>query len=134
MRYTEPNQPEEIVAPGSAEEQLRREVEDLKRQLREQKGLTQGTHGAGAHAPVKPWNPSAVTIWALFLGSVVLIVVAFFGGYLPLQKRMTVIGQQAQEHDDALPRVEVIEVGRSSGVSELQLPGNIEAVTEAPIL
>src|SRR5947208_4681268 len=43
MRYTEPNQPEEIVAPGSAEEQLRREVEDLKRQLREQKGLTQGT-------------------------------------------------------------------------------------------
>lgn len=139
MRYTEPNQPEEITAPGSAEEQLRREVEDLKRQLRDQKGLTQGaphgvTHGATPHASARPWNPSAVTIWALFLGAVVLIVVAFFAGYIPLQKRNAVIGAQAQEYDQALPRVEVIEVGASSKVSELQLPGNIEAVTEAPIL
>ena len=76
MRYTEPNQPEEITAPGT-EEQLRREVEDLKRQLRDQKGLTQ--HGA-SHVGAKPWNPSAVTIWALFLGTIVLIVVAFFIG------------------------------------------------------
>ena len=133
MRYTEPNQPEEITMPGSTEEQLRREVEDLKRQLREQKGLS---HGAphGAAAPAKPWNPSAVTIWALFLGAMVLIAVAFFAGYIPLQKRNAVINSQAAEHDQALPRVEVIEVGRSSKISELQLPGNIEAVTEAPIL
>jgi RND family efflux transporter MFP subunit len=130
MRYTEPNQPEEITAPGSAEEQLRREVEDLKRQLREQKGPT---HNA-AHASAKPWNPSAVTIWSLFLGVIILIVVAFFAGYIPLQKRNAVINSQAQEYDQALPRVEVIEVGASSKVSELQLPGNIEAVTEAPIL
>ncbi len=135
MRYTEPNQPEEITAPGSAEEQLRLEVEDLKRQLREQKGLTHGApHGVTPHAPEKPWNPSAVTIWSLFLGAIVLIVVAFFAGYIPLQKRNAVIGAQAQEQDDALPRVEVIEVGPSSKVSELQLPGSIEAVTEAPIL
>ena len=135
MRYTEPNQPEEITAPGSAEEQLRREVEDLKRQLRDQKGLTQGAaHGAGTHASAKPWNPSAVTIWALVLGAIILIVVAFFAGYIPLQKRNAAIGAQAQEFDQALPRVEVIEVGASSKVSELQLPGNIEAVTEAPIL
>ena len=92
MRYTEPNQPEEITAPGSAEEQLRREVEDLKRQLREQKGPT---HNA-AHASAKPWNPSAVTIWSLFLGVIVLIVVAFFAGYIPLQKRNAVINSQAQ--------------------------------------
>ncbi len=134
MRYTEPNQPEEIAAPGSAEEQLRREVEDLKRQLREQKGLTHGAPHGAAHAAAKPWNPSAVTIWALFLGVIVLIVVAFFAGYIPLQKRTAVINSQAQEYDQALPRVEVIEVGASSKVSELQLPGNIQAVTEAPIL
>ena len=131
MRYTEPNQPEEIAVPGSAEEQLRREVEDLKRQLREQKS---SAHGANPNASAKPWNPSAVTIWALFLGVIVLIVVAFFAGYIPLQKRNAVIGAQAQEFEQALPRVEVIEVGASSKVSELQLPGNIEAVTEAPIL
>jgi len=140
MRYTEPNQPEEeIDAPASAEEQLRREVEDLKRQLREQKGLTHGApasavHGASPKALAKPWHPSAVTIWSLFLGAIVLIVVAFFAGYIPLQKRNAVIGVRAQEQDDALPRVEVIEVGPSSKVSELQLPGSIEAVTEAPIL
>jgi len=134
MRYTEPNQPEEVTVPGSAEEQLRREVEDLKRQLRDQKGLTQGASHSAAHTPVKPWNPSAVTIWALFLGAIVLIVVAFFAGYIPLQKRNAVIGAQAQEYGQALPRVEVMEVGASSKVSELQLPGNIEAVTEAPIL
>jgi RND family efflux transporter MFP subunit len=70
----------------------------------------------------------------LFLGAVVLIVVAFFAGYIPLQKRNAVIGAQAQQEEDALPREEVIQVGRSSGPSELQLPGSIQAVTEAPIL
>ena len=134
MRYTEPNHPEEITMPGSTEEQLRREVEDLKRQLREQKVLTQGSPHGATHAAAKPWNPSAVTIWALFLGAIVLIVVAFFAGYIPLQKRNAVINAQAEEHDQALPRVEVIRVGASSKVSELQLPGSIEAVTEAPIL
>jgi len=137
MRYTEPNQPEEITAPGSTEEQLRREVEDLKRQLREQHGQssTHGApHGLTTHAPAKHWNPSATTIWTLFLGVIVVIVVAFFAGYIPLQKRNAVINSLAQEYDQALPRVEVIEVGASSKVSELQLPGSIEAVTEAPIL
>ncbi len=140
MRYTEPNQPEEITTAETAEERLRREVEDLKRQLREQKNLTHAAppagagHGASPHRGAKPWNPSAITIWSLFLGAAVLIVVAFFAGYIPLQKRNGIIVAQAQQRDDALPRVEVIEVGRSSKVSELQLPGNIEAVTEAPIL
>ncbi len=131
MRYTEPNQPEEITVQETTEERLRKEVEDLKRQLREQKGLVDGT----AHSALKkPWHPSAITIWALFLGAVVLIVVAFFAGYIPLQKRNALIGSQALEQEHAVPRVEVIEVGRSSPMSELQLPGSIEAVTEAPIL
>jgi RND family efflux transporter MFP subunit len=127
MKYSDPNQPEQLAVQESTEEKLRKEVEDLKRQLREQ-------HGSAHPALAKPWHPSAVTIWALFLGAIVLIVVAFFAGYIPLQKRNAVIGSQAQEQEQALPRVEVIEVGRSSGMSELQLPGNIEAVTEAPIL
>ena len=127
MKYSDPKQPEQLAVQESTEEKLRKEVEDLKRQLREQ-------HGSAHPALAKPWHPSAITIWALFLGAIVLIVVAFFAGYIPLQKRNAVIGSQAQEQQQALPRVEVIEVGRSSGMSELQLPGNIEAVTEAPIL
>src|SRR5665213_256901 len=117
MRYSEPNQPEEITVQESTEEHLRKEVEDLKRQLREQKGLVDGT----AHtALTKPWHPSSITIWALFLGAVVLIVVAFFAGYIPLQKRNALIGSQAREQEHAIPRVEVLEVGRSSRLSELQ--------------
>ena len=127
MKYSDPKQPEQVAVQESTEEKLRKEVEDLKRQLREQ-------HGSAHPALAKPWHPSAITIWALFLGAIVLIVVAFFAGYIPLQKRNAVIGSQAQEQEQALPRVEVIEVGRSSGMSELQLPGSIEAVTEAPIL
>jgi RND family efflux transporter MFP subunit len=137
MRYSEPNQPgsEEIAVREDTEETLRREVEDLKRQLREHQSPAHGApHGAAHTALAKPWHPSAVTIWSLILGAAVIIVVAFFAGYIPLQKRETLINTQAQEQEQALPRVEVIDVGRASGISDLQLPGNIEAVTEAPIL
>ena len=128
-----PSQPgsQEIDAPLTAEEKLRREVEDLKRQLQEHKGLADGSSHA---ALAKPWRPSGVTIGAICLAAVVLIVVAFFAGYLPLQKRKTLILGEAQESEQALPRIEVIEVGRSPGQSVLRLPGNIQAVTEAPIL
>ena len=131
MRYTEPNPgSEEIPVREATEEKLRREIEDLKRQLNEQKA-----HGSLKASPLpKPWHPSAITIWSLFLGALVLLVVAFFAGYIPLQKRNTLVRGQAQEQEQALPRVEVIEVGSSSRSSELQLPGNIQAVTEAPIL
>ena len=118
MRYTETNE--------SAEETLRRENLELKRRLQE---LT------GAHAaPRQIWHPSGTTILAIFLGVTVLVIVAFFAGYLPLQKRKNVILTEAQEQQQALPRVEVIQVGRSTPKSELELPGNIQAITEAPIL
>ena len=120
-----------MAVQETTEEKLRNEVEDLKRQLHEQKGLV---HGSAHSAVAKPWHPSAATIWSLVLAATVLIVVAFFAGYIPLQKRNALIGAQAQEQEQALPRVETIEVGRSSRMSELQLPGSIEAVTEAPIL
>ena len=45
------------------------------------------------------------------------------------------IAGEAHEQERALPRVEVIEVGRSRRArAMLQLPGNIQAITEAPIL
>ena len=104
MKYSDPNPPEQLTVQESTEEKLRKEVEDLKRQLREQ-------HGSPHTAIAKPWHPSAITIWALFLGVIVLIVVAFLGGYIPLQKRNAVIASQAQEEEHAVPRVEVLEVG-----------------------
>jgi len=121
MRHTKADPPDSLTT----EEQLRREIEDLKRQLQTQKA---------EHGPAKLWHPSALTIWAIFLTVTVLIVIAFFAGYIPLQKRNTLIRNEAQEQEQALPRVEVIPVTRSSRNSELELPGNIQAVTEAPIL
>jgi RND family efflux transporter MFP subunit len=111
----------------SAEESLRRENLDLKRQLQE----LQGPH---SDLPARLWHPSGTTIWAIFLGAAVLVTIAFFAGFVPLQKRRAVILTEAQDQQQTLPRVEVVEVERSSRKSELELPGNIQAVTEAPIL
>jgi RND family efflux transporter MFP subunit len=55
-------------------------------------------------------------------------------GFLPFQKRSSLIAKEAQEAAEALPRVEVIKVSRSSRKTGLDLPGNIQAMTEAPVL
>ena len=120
----------EIDLADTTEERLRKEVEDLKRQLREQQSSNSSHTGLAA----KPWHPSSITLWSIFLTVAVLIILAFLAGYIPLQRRQTLIQQQALEQQQALPRMEVIEVGRSSSKSELELPGNIQAITEAPIL
>jgi RND family efflux transporter MFP subunit len=130
MRPINPNPPEsgDIDLAQSTEERLRRENEELRRQLQE--------HQAGAHgvSSKRLWRPSGLTITVILLGMSILIVVAFFAGYVPLRKRQALIRGEAQEFEQALPRVEVIQVGRSSHRSELSLPGNIQAVAEAPIL
>jgi len=114
------------------QDRLQRENQELRRQLEALKGAGHG--GAETGMPGKLWRPSAVTIWSIFLLVVIIFVVAFLSGYVPLQKRRAVIAGEAHEQERALPRVEVIEVGRASGKSMLQVPGNIQAITEAPIL
>ena len=111
MRYIDPSQPgsQQADVAETAEERLRKENQDLKRQLQEMKGLAQG----GSHdAPAKLWRPSSITIWSLFLGVAVLISVAFFAGYIPLQRRRELIIGEAHQQEQSLPRVEVIQVGR----------------------
>jgi RND family efflux transporter MFP subunit len=118
------------LAETTTEERLRKEIEDLKRKLRERE--SPGSSHPGLTA--KPWHPSSITLWSISLVVAVLIMLAFFAGYIPLQKRQALIRQQALEQQQALPRIEVIEVGLSSRKSDLELPGNIQAITEAPIL
>jgi RND family efflux transporter MFP subunit len=122
MKYSDPHQ-----AGSETEQQLRQQVEDLKRRLREQEeGL--------AGPPAKHWKPSAITITALLLGLLVLLAGAFFAGYIPLQTRETLVRAEADEHGKDLPHMEVMHVARSSTQSDLNLPGTLQAVTEAPIL
>jgi RND family efflux transporter MFP subunit len=121
MPTSEPNQIQDVDA-------LRKEVEELRRRLQERE---QDDH---ASRPAELWRPSAVTIWSIFLGCAILIAIAFLAGYLPHQRRTSLVRAETVQQEEALPRVDVIQVTRSSPKSELQLPGNIQALTEAPIL
>jgi RND family efflux transporter MFP subunit len=132
MRHSEPDLPKSQAVDENTEERLRRENEELRRQLAEQNRLAHGSVHSASSSQI--WHPSPITIAVIALAITLLIVAAFFTGYIPLQKRASVIRTQAREQEEALPRVEVMEVGRSSGKSNLVLPGNIQAVTEAPIL
>ena len=62
---------------------------------------------------VQRWHPSNHTIWAIGLGIAVLIVIAFLGGYIPLEKRKTLITGEAREQEEALPRVKVVQGARA---------------------
>jgi RND family efflux transporter MFP subunit len=118
--------------PGSStEESLRRENEELRRQLQQ---LRSASHQQSAGVPTSFWRPSPLTLWALGLFVLLLLVIAFFAGYIPLFHRNRLIIDEAQHRERALPQVTVVTVGRSSRNSSLQLPGNIQAITEAPIL
>jgi RND family efflux transporter MFP subunit len=123
MRYTEPSGVEAEAA------RLRSEIEDLKRKLEAQKS-GHSEHGPTANA----WRPSRLAIAAILLVITVGIVAAFFAGYLPRQRLNSLVQAEAAEQSQSLPRVDVIQVHRAAGISELDLPGNIQAITEAPIL
>jgi RND family efflux transporter MFP subunit len=112
---------------GSAEARLKEEIEQLKRQLAEQKKL----HEAGAHART---GPSATTLVLIALTIVGLIVVGFVAGYLPRQKREQVLAAESKEFARSLPTVNFARVERSATKTELILPGNVQAMTEAPVL
>jgi RND family efflux transporter MFP subunit len=114
----------------STEEQLRAEVESLRRQLEEQKRLmAQAPPLAGGPEP-----PSRLTLGALSLVGVVVVVAAFFAGYLPHRKREAMLVAEAKTAGEALPSVTVVSVVQSPGRVSLVLPGSIQAVTEAPVL
>ncbi|HEX4808271.1 MAG TPA: efflux RND transporter periplasmic adaptor subunit [Bryobacteraceae bacterium] len=125
MRPSNPYEPD-------TEERLREENRLLRQQLEALKGSVHAP--SHTRVPRNVWRPSNVSLWSIALGAAALLVIAFFAGYIPLQKRKTLIGSEAVEEQQALPRAEVTEVIRSPPGSELELPGNIQAITEAPIL
>lgn len=115
------------MSSESSEQQLRRRVEELERELRLQRQEHPGP-------PPMRWKPSPITISVLLLGLAVLLIGAFFAGYVPLQKRDAMVRAEEQEREKELPHMEVMRVGVSSVQSSLTLPGTLQAVTEAPIL
>jgi RND family efflux transporter MFP subunit len=84
--------------------------------------------------PADFWRPSGATISALLFGLLVLLVVAFLAGYLPLQRREATLRAEADAQQKGLPRLAVMRVGRGTDQNVLKLPGTMQALTEAPIL
>ncbi|MFZ0594050.1 MAG: efflux RND transporter periplasmic adaptor subunit [Bryobacteraceae bacterium] len=133
MRHSDPDVPRpQMEVVETVEEQLRRENEELRRRLRQVEESLHTKHPDSM--PVRLWHPTRITIIAMCLLGVVLMIIAFFAGYLPLRKRMILVAGEARSEAAALPRVETIKVGRSPRKSGLELPGNIQATTEAPVL
>ena len=107
------------------EELLRSEIEDLKRRL-----AANQSHGpAVAHK-----GPTFRTFAVLISLVLALLVAGYFLGYLPRQQRELALAQESKAGGEALPVVNVAPVERSLAKGNLVLAGNIEAVTEAPVL
>jgi RND family efflux transporter MFP subunit len=123
MRQTEPD------PNGLAD--LLRENQELKRQIEALKTGNGGHHGTAMR---KPWRPSSTAIWAIFLFVVVLVGVAFLAGYRPLVARRNLIASETRAEETALQKVKVVEVRRSRDPHGIELPGSVQAITEAPIL
>ncbi len=108
------------------EDQLRRELAALRRQLAAQDG--------GERRPAERWQPSRAAVGGLLAMAGVLLALAFLAGYVPLQRRETALRAETRAQEDGPPRVAVLHVARGPARSELELPGTMQAVTEAPIL
>src|SRR5260370_13720886 len=126
---TEPDNPGRVVV-GSVEEELRAEIEQLKRQLESQKRA----HATGAHVLDHPARPRRAAILELLLLIAAIFVVAFFAGYEPRHRRELQLVAEAHVQKESLPEVSVMAATRAAVMGNLVLPGNIQAVTEAPIL
>ena len=113
------NQANQSAVNQSTEDRLRAEIDELRRQLEHQK---------------RQKGPSAGTLIVVLMIVAALAVAGYFLGYLPRLKREQVLAAESRAEIQALPVVNVETVKRSSGQSNLVLPGTVQAVTEAPVL
>jgi RND family efflux transporter MFP subunit len=109
----------------TTDSQLRAQIEDLRRQLEEQKKLV-------AHHAAPPPSSRAFLVVIVLLFA--LAAAGYFFGYAPRQRRETALAAESTQEGGALPVVNVEPVERSKNSESLVLPGNIEALTEAPVL
>lgn len=110
------------------EAQLRAEIEDLKRKLEDHQRAAKPAHAHG----VKRVSPAA--LWIMAIVVVLIVLGAFFAGYLPQTNRQTALAKEARDESAELLPVNVSLVEQAPANSQLTLPGSIQAVTEAPVL
>ncbi|HEX4232454.1 MAG TPA: efflux RND transporter periplasmic adaptor subunit [Bryobacteraceae bacterium] len=81
-----------------------------------------------------PRHISTGSVKLLGILGIFLFAGIFVLGYLPRVRRERLISQQAHAEEIALPVVNVARANRAAPVTQLSLPGNVQAVTEGPIL
>src|ERR1700680_3758102 len=97
----EPDNPGRTVL-GSLEDELRSEIEQLKRQLQNR------THGTGTHVLAHPPRPRRAAVLVLLLLIAAIFVVAFFAGYVPRHRRELQLVDEAHTQQTSLPEVSVV--------------------------
>jgi len=127
MSNQEPPQPSGRRPADSHEERLRLEMEQLREKLERIK-----PHAETELPPLR--RPSRTTLTALLLLVVVILVGAFIAGYLPRRKRVEQVLAESRRDSAALPVVIVLRSKLAPREMTIELPGSIQAVTEAPIL
>jgi RND family efflux transporter MFP subunit len=101
---------------------LRAEIDELKRQL------------ADARKVPARRSPSRATLVLLALLILVLVAVGFVMGYTPRKKRIEGLEKETKAEVSSLPVVTAVKVKAASASSDLALPGNVQALTEAPVM
>jgi RND family efflux transporter MFP subunit len=124
---TLPAPEDHLLLDKPSEEKLRDEIEALKRELEQER---QKSH----KQEHKPERPRSRTLWLIGLALIVVLLLAFFLGYLPSHEREKKLAEEAKKEQAALPVVSVTEAKRSSSNTQLLLPGNVQAIVEAPLL
>ena len=123
---------EEPLLLESADAKLHAEIDALKQQLQEEREK----HRNDKQKPEeeKPERPKPRTLWVLGLGLLTVLILAFLLGWLPHHRAQAKLKAEAKEESQELPKVDFVRAQRSPADHELMLPGNIEALTDAPIL
>ncbi len=98
MRHIGPDQPEFEDAVETTEGRLRKENEELRRQLLDHQRRAPGSaHATGL------WRPSALTLWAIALAVAAAIIVAFLAGYIPLRNGTLLFSSKLVTRNRAFP-------------------------------
>src|SRR5579884_3986052 len=118
--------PEHPLLDEPNEEKLRHELDRLRRELEEERRRKR--------EDPEPKRPRRRTLW--ILGAVLLgiLLIAFAIGFLPHYRRERQLQAFARAEANALPVLSYIDAQRSPAMTQLVLPGTIQAITESPLL
>ena len=85
--------------------------------------------------PPRPERPRGGPGRRLLITCIIVLPIAalLLLGYLPRRERLRALVTASEKEGHSLPVVNTVRVRRGTSASELELPGNIQAITDAPI-